>query len=61
MFIEDYLNQYKIKSELVYDETKNKANLFATIGPNSSGVLFFLVIPMLFQLLTKNGTVILFN
>jgi acetylornithine deacetylase len=32
MFIEDYLNQYKIKSELVYDETKNKANLFATIG-----------------------------
>ena len=37
MFIEDYLNQYKIKSELVYDETKNKANLFATIGPNSSG------------------------
>ena len=37
MFIEDYLNQYKIKSELVYDETKNKANLFATIGPSSSG------------------------
>jgi len=36
-FIENYLNQYKIKSELVYDETKNKANLFATIGPNSSG------------------------
>ena len=23
-FIENYLNQYKIKSELVYDETKNK-------------------------------------
>ena len=36
-FVENYLNQYKIKSELVYDETKNKANLFATIGPNSSG------------------------
>jgi len=60
-FIENYLNQYKIKSELVYDETKNKANLFATIGPNSSGGLFFLVTPMLFQLLTKNGTVTLFN
>jgi acetylornithine deacetylase len=37
MIIEDYLNQYKIKSELDYDEAKNKANLFATIGPNSSG------------------------
>ena len=36
-FIENYLNQYKIKSELVYDDTKNKANLFATIGPNSTG------------------------
>ncbi len=35
-FIENYLNQYKIKSELVYDDTKNKANLFATIGPNST-------------------------
>ena len=36
-FIENYLNQYEIKSELVYDDTKNKANLFATIGPNSTG------------------------
>ena len=36
-FIENYLNQYKIKSELVYDDTKNKANLFATIGPNFTG------------------------
>ena len=36
-FIENYLNQYEIKSELVYDDTKNKANLFATIGPNSAG------------------------
>jgi acetylornithine deacetylase len=36
-FIENYLNQYEIKSELVYDDTKNKANLFATIGSNSTG------------------------
>jgi len=36
-FVENYLNQYEIKSELVYDDTKNKANLFATIGPNSTG------------------------
>ena len=36
-FIENYLNQNKIKSELIYDEAKNKANLFATIGPNSMG------------------------
>jgi len=36
-YIENYLNQYKIKSELVYDETKTKANLFATIGPNTEG------------------------
>ena len=35
-FIENYLNQYEIKSELVYDDTKNKANLFATIGHNST-------------------------
>lgn len=36
-FIKNYLNKYEIKSELVYDDTKNKANLFATIGPNSTG------------------------
>ena len=36
-FIENYLNEFNIKSELIYDETKNKANLFATIGPNSQG------------------------
>ena len=36
-FIENYLNQYEIKSELVYNDTKNKANLFATIGSNSTG------------------------
>ena len=36
-FIKNYLNKYEIKSELVYNDTKNKANLFATIGPNSTG------------------------
>ena len=36
-FIENYLNDLNIKSELIYDETKNKANLFTTIGPNVQG------------------------
>ena len=36
-FIENYLNDWNIKSELIYDETKNKANLFTTIGPNLQG------------------------
>ena len=36
-FIENYLNDLNIKSELIYDETKNKANLFATIGPDLQG------------------------
>ena len=36
-FIENYLNDFNIKSELIYDETKNKANLFATIGGDAKG------------------------
>ncbi len=36
-FIENYLNDFNIKSKLVYDETENKANLFATIGGDSKG------------------------
>ena len=36
-FIENYLNDFNIKSELIYDENKNKANLFTTIGPNLQG------------------------
>ena len=36
-FIENYLNDLNIKSELIYDETKNKANLFTTKGPNLQG------------------------
>ena len=30
-FIENYLIDLNIKSELIYDETKNKSNLFTTI------------------------------
>lgn len=40
-YIENYLNQYKIKSELVYNDIKTKANLFATIGPNIDGGIVF--------------------
>ena len=36
-FIENYLNDFNIKSELIYDESKNKANLFATIGGDAKG------------------------
>ena len=36
-FIEDYLGKHQIKSELIYDESKSKANLFATIGQNETG------------------------
>lgn len=38
-FVVDYLNQYGIESSLTYDETGEKANLFATIGNKSqSGI-----------------------
>jgi len=36
-FIENYLNKLNIKSTLIYDDTKNKANLYATIGPEDIG------------------------
>ncbi|TVQ83015.1 MAG: acetylornithine deacetylase [Micavibrio sp.] len=32
-FVQNYLEGYGISSELIYDETKKKANLYATIGP----------------------------
>ena len=32
-FIRDYLSSLGIKTDLVFDETRKKANLFATIGP----------------------------
>jgi acetylornithine deacetylase len=36
-FVRDYLDRWRVKSELVYDEGRRKANLFATIGPSDQG------------------------
>ena len=36
-YVEDYLSQYGIKSILVNDESGEKANLYATIGPSDRG------------------------
>lgn len=36
-FVENYLNKFKIKSTLIYDHTRKKANLYATIGPDGIG------------------------
>ena len=36
-FVRDYLDGYGVKSELVFDETGVKANLYATIGPPDRG------------------------
>ena len=39
-FIENYLDEYGVTSELIYNADKTKANLFATIGnPNQSGIV----------------------
>jgi acetylornithine deacetylase len=39
-FARDYLDGYGIASELVFDETRRKANLYATLGPaDKSGIL----------------------
>lgn len=39
-YIQSYLESYDVKSTLIYDEENNKANLYATIGPqNKSGVM----------------------
>jgi acetylornithine deacetylase len=39
-FVRDYLDGYKIKSELVFDEAGGKANLYATIGrPDQGGIM----------------------
>ena len=35
-YIEKYLSAYNIKSQLIYDYTGKKANLYATIGLNKS-------------------------
>lgn len=36
-FIQGYLEEFGLRSELVYDATGKKANLFATIGANDKG------------------------
>ncbi len=36
-FVADYLDRWRVKSELVYDESRRKANLYATIGPQDQG------------------------
>ena len=36
-FVRDYLEGYGVPSELVFDETGQKANLYATIGPAGIG------------------------
>ena len=39
-FIENYLDDYGLASELIYNADKTKANLFATLGnPNQPGIL----------------------
>jgi len=39
-YIRDYLAEYEIHSELVFNEEKTKANLYATIGPqDKAGVM----------------------
>ncbi|HEX3970934.1 MAG TPA: acetylornithine deacetylase [Stellaceae bacterium] len=36
-FVRDYLDRWRVKSELVFDSTRRKANLYATIGPADVG------------------------
>jgi acetylornithine deacetylase len=39
-FVRDYLDRWRVKSELVYDTERRKANLYATLGPaNEGGVM----------------------
>lgn len=36
-FVRDYLERWRVKSELVYDADRRKANLYASIGPSDQG------------------------
>lgn len=36
-FVRDYLDRWRVKSELVYAADRRKANLYATIGPTDRG------------------------
>ena len=35
-YVQQYLRRYGVDSELVFDETRSKANLYATIGTTDS-------------------------
>jgi acetylornithine deacetylase len=36
-FVQDHLDRHRVASELVFDETGQKANLYATVGPGGVG------------------------
>ena len=36
-FVKEYLGSWGIESNLVYNEEKTKANLYASVGPNVEG------------------------
>jgi acetylornithine deacetylase len=36
-FVRDYLDGFRVASELVFDDDRRKANLYATIGPDDRG------------------------
>jgi len=36
-FVRDYLDRWRVKSEVVYEEGRRKANLYATLGPANAG------------------------
>ena len=36
-FVRSYLDDHRIKSELVFDAARRKANLYATVGPDDRG------------------------
>jgi len=36
-YVQDYLQQYGVESQLIYNEQQSKANLLACIGPEVAG------------------------
>ena len=57
-FVRDYLSDLGIESILTHDETGEKANLFATLGPRISRASSYPVTPMLCLAKIKIGQVI---
>ena len=45
-YVRDYLSSHGVESHLTYDDTKRKANLFATVGPGDApgGLILFLAL-----------------